>query len=56
MTDIEKKDFNDRMRRTKESHIDDRMLKNDKIKELCEDLLKKERTVPEELLKKKAKI
>ncbi len=56
MTDIEKKDFNDRMRRTKESHIDDRMLKNDKIKELCEDLLKKERNVPEELLKKKAQI
>ncbi len=56
MTEIEKKDFNERMRRTKQSHVDDRMLKNEKIKELCEDLLKKERAVPEELLKKKAEI
>jgi hypothetical protein len=32
------------------------MLKNEKIKELCEDILKKERSLPEAVIKKKIEL
>lgn len=57
IADIEQQNFKERMKKTKESHhLDDRMLKNEKIKELCEDILKKERSLPEAVIKKKVEL